>query len=74
MDDKQAIRAAEAFCRLHKIQHGFVFDDRGTPSEFSRVGGTGMLVCHPVGEPDMQSNWAMTTDNFYKNFLLPRKK
>jgi len=29
--DKQAVRAAEAFCRLHKIQRGSIFDDKGTP-------------------------------------------
>jgi hypothetical protein len=72
-EDKQAVSQAEAFCRLHKIQPGFQFDDHGTLSQFSRIGGTGMLICHPVGEPDTQSSWAMSADNFYKSYLLPKK-
>lgn len=70
--DKQLVSQAEAFCRLHKIAPGFQFNDHGTPSQFSRIGGTGMLICHPVGEPDMQSSWAMRPDDFYKSYLLKK--
>lgn len=28
-------------------------------AEFSRIGGTGMAVFHPPGEPDMQSSFSV---------------
>ena len=31
----------------------------GDFAEFSRIGGTGMAVFHPPGEPDMQSCFAI---------------
>jgi len=34
-------------------------DSSGGFGEFSRIGGTGLAICHPPGEPDMQSSWAI---------------
>ena len=31
---------------------------------FSRIGGTGWMICHEVGEPDMQSSWAVKPEQF----------
>jgi len=31
----------------------------GELAEFSRIGGTGLAIFHPPGEPDMQSCWAV---------------
>ena len=31
----------------------------GDVAEFSRIGGTGLAVMHPPGEPDIQSCWAV---------------
>ena len=31
----------------------------GTVIEFSHVGGTGLMIVHPPGEPDMQSTFAI---------------
>ncbi len=34
---------------------GKIYEWRGLPYEFSRIGGTGKAIIHPKGEPDMQS-------------------
>lgn len=31
----------------------------GDFAEFSRIGGTGLAIFHPSGEPDMQSSFAI---------------
>ena len=72
MNQNEAIRKeqeTEAFLRKHGIQPGLKFDDNGTPSVFSRIGYTGMMICHPEGEPDMQSSWAMRPEAFAKRYL-----
>lgn len=70
MSDSDAIRKAEEFCRQHGIYRGYrMMDEEDGPSVFSRIGGTGRLICHPVGEPDMQSSWAMTPEDFKKRYL-----
>lgn len=33
--------------------------EAGDFAQFSRIGGTGMAVLHPYGEPDMQSCFAI---------------
>ncbi len=32
----------------------------GDFAQFSRIGGTGLAIFHPHGEPDMQSSWAIS--------------
>ncbi len=32
-------------------------------AEFSRIGGTGLAIFHPPGEPDMQSSFAIDPKN-----------
>lgn len=34
----------------------------GDFAEFSRIGGTGMAIFHPPGEPDMQSSFAINPE------------
>jgi len=41
-------------------------DDTGSFGEFSRIGGTGWAVCHPPGEPDMQSSWAIKPERLLR--------
>lgn len=70
MSDSDTIRQAEDFCRRHGIYPGYrMMDAEDGPSVFSRIGGTGRLICHPEGEPDMQSSWAMTPEDFAKRYL-----
>jgi hypothetical protein len=70
VSDSEAIRKAENFCQKHGIHPGYrMMDKRDGLCEFSRIGGTGRLICHPVGEPDMQSSWAMTPEDFEKHYL-----
>lgn len=72
-DDEAAIQKAEQFCRERGINPGFRFVDSASgPSVFSRIGGTGRLICHPEDEPDMQSSWAMTPEAFAKAYLDKR--
>lgn len=40
---------------------------------FSRIGGTGMAIFHPPGEPDMQSSFAMSEENVKKHIRLIAK-
>lgn len=62
--DEEAVRKAEEFCRKHNIKPGYrMHDMEDGLSVFSRISGTGHLICHPVGEPDIQSSWAMTPEN-----------
>lgn len=36
---------------------------------FSRIGGTGWMICHEVGEPDMQSSWGVKPEQFVEERL-----
>ena len=60
----------EVFLAKHGVLRGHEFED---PQEgtcvFSRLGGTGMMICHPKGEPDMQSSWAVYADVFVRKYL-----
>lgn len=70
MSDSDGIRKAEDFCRKRGIFPGYrMMDVDDGECEFSRIGGTGRLICHPVGESDMQSSWAMTPEDFAKRYL-----
>lgn len=44
----------------HELIAGRIYRMKaGDFAEFSRVGGTGMAIFHPPGEPDMQSSFAI---------------
>lgn len=69
-DDHKRLQAAEQLCRRRGIRPGFrMMDASDGPSVLSRVSGTGYLICHPEGDPDMQSSWAMTPEEFEKRYL-----
>jgi len=68
-DRDECIRKCEEtreFLRKRGIRPGFVFD---TNKVFSRIGRTGYMICHPAGEPDMQSSWAMKPEDFVKRYI-----
>ena len=70
MSDSDAIRKTEQFCREHGIRPGYrMHDKEDGPSVFSRISGTGHMICHPEGEPDTQSSWAMKPEDFEKHYL-----
>ncbi len=58
------------FLAKHGVLPGHEYEDpqQGT-CVFSRIGGTGKMICHPKGEPDMQSSWAMHADTFVRKYL-----
>ena len=62
---------SEDFCRKHGVKEGDIFDH---PQDghvvFSRIGGTGMMICHPEGEPDTQSSWAMAPADFAGRYYI----
>lgn len=48
----------------NELQQGKIYRSTyGWFGEFSRIGGTGMAIFHPPGEPDMQSSWAAELKN-----------
>jgi len=64
-DDHRNYKEAEEFCRQRGIAPGYKFEDKKEgPCVFGRISGTGHLICHPEGEPDMQSSWAWTPEKF----------
>jgi hypothetical protein len=49
--------------KASELQAGKIYlSTFGWFGEFSRIGGTGMGIFHPPGEPDMQSSWAADLD------------
>jgi hypothetical protein len=53
----------ESCWREEPLQAGTIYLSKfGWFGEFSRIGGTGMGIFHPPGEPDMQSSWAADLD------------
>jgi hypothetical protein len=46
--------------KLYKIKN----PRRQEFAEFSRIGGTGMAIFHPPGEPDMQSSFAIDPEEW----------
>jgi hypothetical protein len=42
----------------------------GDFAQFSRIGGTGLAVCHPYGEPDMQSCFAIDPEKIDREATL----
>ena len=59
--------------KLYGIGPGYRFDDRGVPSVLARAGGTGMVICHPVGEPSMQDSWSMKPEDFVRHYLTTKE-
>ena len=69
-DDIRNVEKTREFCKERGIGPGFRFDDKKDGlSVFSRIGATGRMICHPVGEPDMQSSWAMKPEDFAERYL-----
>ncbi len=68
--DKADLQKTEEFCAARGIRPGYRFEDKtdGT-CVFSRIGATGRMICHLVGDPDMQSSWAWTLEAFAKHAL-----
>ena len=60
----------ELFLAKHGVLAGHEFEDKDEGSSvFAYVGKTGMMICHPVGEPDTQSSWAIHADVFVRKYL-----
>jgi len=65
MKDEHAVVKAHAFLESFGITIGYKFNDPDDgASVLSGIGVTGKLICHPVGEPDMQSSWVMSPEAF----------
>ena len=76
MDHNEAVRKCEetrAILSSRGIRPGYRYkaDIRGRVRDcvFSRIGGTGYMICHEEGEPDMQSSWAVLPEQFLKELL-----
>lgn len=66
-------QSTEAFLIKRGIRPGTRFrtEVRGRVRDcvFSRIGGTGYMICHEVGEPDMQSCWGVKPEQFIEERL-----
>lgn len=71
--DKVSVETTMAFCQSQGLyeEKRFQAEIRGRVRTcvFSRIGGTGRLICHEEGEPDMQSSWAWTPETFLEKSL-----
>jgi hypothetical protein len=65
--------STEAFLRKVGVHPGYRYETeiRGRVRQcvFSRIGATGWMICHEVGEPDMQSSWAISPREFADKVL-----
>jgi len=69
-EDQRSYAQAEKILVQHGIRPGYRYkDEREGPSVYSRLGATGKMVCHPEGEPDMQSSWLMKPEDFIERYL-----
>lgn len=66
LEREAAPLSAFVYCKAKGLQPGYLFSEEGVAglSVFSRISNTGKLICHPRGEPDMQSSWAWTPEQF----------
>ena len=60
------------FCAAHGLRPGMryraVIRGRERSCVFSRISGTGWMICHEEGEPDMQSSWACSPEEFLEDY------
>lgn len=69
-EDIRNCQRTREFLAARGIHPGHRFKDkRDGPCVFSRIGATGKMVCHPEGEPDMQSSWVWSPEDFAKHVL-----
>jgi uncharacterized protein (UPF0179 family) len=65
------LQKTKEFCAARGLYGGYRYRAmvRGRVRDcvFSRIGGTGWMICHEVGEPDMQSSWAVSPEEFVKD-------
>jgi len=66
------LQTTREFCAAHGFCPGMRYQaeirGRVRTCVFSRIGGTGWMICHEEGEPDMQSSWACSPESFLKDY------
>ena len=72
-NDRVNRQKTREFCAAHGFHPGMryraIVRGRVRNCVFSRIGGTGWMICHEVGEPDMQSSWAVAPETFLKELI-----
>lgn len=71
-NDQVNLQTTREFCAARGFYPGMryraVIRGRERTCVFSRIGGTGWMICHEEGEPDMQSSWACSPESFLKDY------
>ena len=68
--DKISFEETEKFCQEHGIHPGLRIEDKTAgPSVFGWISDLGFMICHTLGEPNIQSSWAMTPEVFARHYL-----
>jgi len=71
-NDQVNLQTTREFCAARGFRPGMRYQaeirGRVRTCVFSRIGGTGWMICHEEGEPDMQSSWACSPESFLKDY------
>ena len=72
-NDQVNYGATQSFCASRGIHPGkrFRAEIRGRIRScvFSRIGATGYMICHEEGEPDMQSSWTWSPEDYIRKTI-----